>query len=355
MNAAAPTDMVPTRALRSLLRVVSAQGYSIDSVLAAVGLDFDPLAEDAPVEVPTLVYSRLYKHLMRLLQDEAFGLNTPYRQPPGTFRMMCLYIIHCPNLEQALIRCAEFFDYCDSFHSPRHPRRRPFERYGERVRVRFQNPELDPKKAEMRAETSVLFMMARFYSWLVGQDLPLLDVELACGRPSNAGKYRELFACPVRFNGDANALWLRADCLEWPIVQNEQSLREFLRSAPYPLMTRRANTPQTSLSDRIKALLGHDFSRPMPGAEQIAQALNMSTRTLHRRLKQEDTSYQRIKDDCRREAAMAYMAQPELTISAVAVVMGFQDASAFHRSFKKWTGLSPGDYRRREMQRHHSD
>lgn len=356
MNTSA-ADTVPTRALRTLLRVAGAQGYNLQELSEAISLDFDPYAEEAPAQVPTLLYSRLYKHLMRLLQDEAFGLNTPHRQPPGTFRMMCLFIIHCQNLSQALQRCAEFFDFCDSFHDSRQPRRRPYERYGDRVRLYFQTPAPSsaPERAvgaDLHAESSVLYMMGRFFSWLVGQDLPLLEVELAAPRPDNAGRYRELFNCPVRFNGDHHALWLRAECLEWPIVQNEQSLREFLRSAPYPMMTRRDHDAQATLSERIRALLGHDFSRPLPGAEQVAEIMNMSTRTLHRRLKQEGTSYQNIKDECRRDAALAYMTQPELTITAVAMLMGFQDASAFHRSFKKWTGLSPGDYRRRELKRH---
>lgn len=353
MNSVAP-DLVPTRALRSLLRVASAQGYNLKDIQTATGIDFDPYASDAPLQVPTLIYSRLYKHLMRLLQDEAFGLNTPHRQPPGTFRMLSLFIIHCPNLAQVLIRFAEFFDFCDSFRNPPQYRRRPFERYGERVRVYFHTPDTG-KDVNLHGESSVLFMMGRFLSWLTGQDLPLLEVEIAAPRPENAAKYRELFGCPVQFNGDRHALWLKAECLDWPIVQNEQSLREFLRSAPYPMMTRRNTSGQTSLSERIKALLGHDFSRALPGAEQIADMLNMSTRTLHRRLKQENTSYQRIKDECRHQAALTYIAQPELTISAVAMLMGFQDASAFHRSFKKWTGCSPGDYRRRELARHSVD
>ena len=78
MNSVAP-DLVPTRALRSLLRVASAQGYNLEDIRAATGIDFDPHASDAPLQVSTLIYSRLYKHLMRLLQVEAFGLNTPHR------------------------------------------------------------------------------------------------------------------------------------------------------------------------------------------------------------------------------------------------------------------------------------
>ena len=63
------------------------------------------------------------------------------------------------------------------------------------------------------------------------------------------------------------------------------------------------------------------------------------------KLTNEGTSYQQLKDEFRRELAVHYVGRPELTIDAIAALMGFQDNSAFYRSFKKWTGLSPGQFR----------
>ena len=96
------------------------------------------------------------------------------------------------------------------------------------------------------------------------------------------------------------------------------------------------------LVSQVRSLMGYDFSQSFPAFENISQALNMSAPTLRRRLKREGTNYQQLKDGCRREAAIAYLSRPELSISAVAALMGFTDPSAFHRSFKKWTGLPPG-------------
>ncbi len=356
MNPAVDQDNVPIKAIRTLLRVAAAQGYDVEQVRRATGLpaNIDTLCADT--RLPTEVYSRLYKQVMRLLQDEAFGLSAPTRSPPGTFRIMCLYIIHCPTLRKALERCVEFFDFCDSFHQPLQQRRRAVHSVGDGLaRLTLYSPQRPGDPDNLRGDSSALYMMYRFFSWLTGQHLPLMEVEFLAPEPSPAAaeRVRGLFGCKVRFGAACTALLLPQDCLDLPIVQTEQSLIEFLRSAPYPLMSRQERRHDHGLvADRVRALLGHDFSRPFPGAEQIASQLNMSARTLHRHLRRENTSYQRIKDECRSEAAMVYMSRPELTISAVAMLMGFQDASAFHRSFKKWTGLSPGDYRRREL-RHH--
>jgi AraC-like DNA-binding protein len=72
----------------------------------------------------------------------------------------------------------------------------------------------------------------------------------------------------------------------------------------------------------------------------------MSVTTLRRRLQQESTSFQKIKDECRREAATSYLSYPDLSNNDIALLMGFDETSAFFRSFKKWTGMTPGDYRR---------
>jgi AraC-like DNA-binding protein len=83
----------------------------------------------------------------------------------------------------------------------------------------------------------------------------------------------------------------------------------------------------------------------MPSFEELTGMLNMSPRTLRRRLEKEGTSYQRIKDNARRDVAISSLTRDRMTVSDVAEQVGFSDPSAFHRSFKKWTGLSPGEYR----------
>jgi AraC-like DNA-binding protein len=82
-----------------------------------------------------------------------------------------------------------------------------------------------------------------------------------------------------------------------------------------------------------------------PDLEQLAQELSVSGTTLQRRLQQEGLSYQRVKDDLRRDIAIDLLSSASLTVAEVAERTGFQETSAFHRAFKKWTGVSPGAYR----------
>ena len=101
-----------------------------------------------------------------------------------------------------------------------------------------------------------------------------------------------------------------------------------------------------TLSRKVEQILSASGSSKLPNAESVARQLNMSPRTLHRRLTAEHTSFQQLKDSFRAGLARHYLGRRELSIDAIATLMGFQDNSAFYRSFRKWTGMSPGEYRR---------
>ncbi|KIG13523.1 Transcriptional regulator, AraC family protein [Enhygromyxa salina] len=82
-----------------------------------------------------------------------------------------------------------------------------------------------------------------------------------------------------------------------------------------------------------------------PTVAVIADKLHMSGRSLQRRLHQEGTSFTAVLTDLRRDRALRYLKDRRISISEVAFLLGYLDVSAFHRSFKRWTGTTPQEYR----------
>ena len=82
----------------------------------------------------------------------------------------------------------------------------------------------------------------------------------------------------------------------------------------------------------------------------MGTALGITPQTLRRRLQDEGQGYQAIKDDLRRDIAIEYLARPDLTLIDIANLLGFSEPSTFHRAFKKWTGVAPGEYRHTRLQ-----
>ena len=140
-------------------------------------------------------------------------------------------------------------------------------------------------------------------------------------------------------------MYFDSEYLRAPVVHTESSLEEFLRTAPYQLLVMSPEHMESNMAEQVRAMIGHDFSQGFPAFDTIAHALHMSSPTLRRRLRREGVTFQQLKDDCRREAAISYLRDSEESINAIAYLTGFTDPSAFHRSFKKWLGMTPGAFR----------
>jgi len=322
--------------------MASGKGYDFSIILAEAGVDFDPQDENSAgyrPEVSAMQYSRIYQQVLLLLQDETFGANGSAMAAPGGFRMMCYCIISCENLGQAIKRASEFYR---TFFDERGQLYANFTEQYTRVGYRMLNSTAHQVSA---ADAYGLSMWHRFFGWLCGRPLELKRVDFSGDAPNNIARYEALFGCPLHFNQRYDLLYFNSECLAWPVVHTEHSLREFLRTAPYQLLIMEEDGAGNKLSAQVKAMIGHDFSEGFPSFETISGALNMSAPTLRRRLKREGTTFQQLKDDCRCNAAKLHLGRPEQSVNEVALQMGFTDPSAFHRSFKKWTGMTPGQYR----------
>jgi AraC-like DNA-binding protein len=337
------SDRVPTQFAVSLLKMAGEQGYDFSVVLAGAGLDFDPLDRDSPAwraEISAMQYSRIYQQTLRLLQDETFGLHPKKVVSPGAFRMMCYCIISCENLGKAIRRATEF--YRTFFDEDAQLYANFSERY---ARVGYRDMD---ERVEHRVDVADAYGLStwhRFFGWLVGRPITLQRVDFAGEAPARLNKYQSLFGCPLYFRQQSNLLYFDSEYLRLPLVHTEHSLHDFLRTAPYQLLTMTQQSHEDSLISQVRAMIGHDFSQGFPGFETISSALNISAPTLRRRLKREGTTFQQLKDQCRSEAARELLTRADLSINAVALQLGFTDPSTFHRSFKKWTGKTPGEYR----------
>lgn len=336
-------EAVPLQFTRALLAQARAHNRDVDAILRAARLPYDPLHLDVQTLVVTREqYSRLCLELIRALGDESGGVMPDAQTPPGTTRLIALSMLNSATLGAAMHRAIEFNEVCRVRHGAGIINRLIVDE--ERKEATLTYLSRNDNREEQHSVLCNLAMWLRFSGWLIDQYIDVISATCAGPRPKFMAGIRHFFPCPVAYGEAVNSVTFSARHLDAELVRDEDDLTQFLKLAPYYMVIEPQSSAQ-SITQRIRDILGADFRQEMPSFEELTALLNMSARTLRRRLEKEGTSYQRIKDNARRDMAISMLSRDRLTVSEVAEQVGFSDPSAFHRSFKKWTGQSPGSYR----------
>ncbi|CUR46934.1 AraC family transcriptional regulator [Alloalcanivorax xenomutans] len=322
--------------------------HHVEQMLAGAcrhGVDPEPVMQRAGIPVRLLKsplsrvsqdqYARLMYLLRRDLRDEFFGLCS-HPVPLGAFAHMCQDLIQCETLGDALRRGFTFYHLLLKDFVPR------LVVQGETAHVCVRDQGDEPACLSY-AKRMFMFFTWGVSSWLAARRIPLQQVSYQDMGDGKSNRIHLIFDAPLKANDNCFGFTFESRWLELPVVQNRLSLTSFLRQAPANLLVRYRD--ETSCSERIRRLLRRHLSSGLPTLEEVGSVLGMTPQTVRRRLRDEGQCYQGLKDNLRCDAAIEYLSRPDLNLVDVASKLGFSELSTFHRAFKKWTGLPPGEYR----------
>lgn len=322
--------------VRAALVGARRRGIDVTPLLREAGIDPQDIG-DAQGRVPAAQFVALTKSLWAALDDELLGLcRAPLRV--GTFAMMAHAVVHCsPDLRTAIRRADRFYRLF-----PAGPRFSLSEQPGV-ARVEFDLTDYDDP--DRFAAESLLIVWHRSASWLIRRRIDLHEVELGYPAPPHALEYGLLYGTTCRFDAPATAVTFDRALLDQPVVQDEAALRAFLRRAPWDILARMDYGQEVSA--QVRRLLNQALGggpAGLPGPDQVAARLAISPQTLRRRLAAERTSFQRVRDQLRRDVAVSALTRADTSIEALSARLGFSEPSAFHRAFRRWTGTTPRSY-----------
>ena len=320
------------------LQSVRGRDLNADELLANVGLS-SSLLEMPQARVSAKHYGALWRAIAAALDDEFFGQDSR-RMKAGSFAMLCHAVLGCKTLGQALERSLRFYALIlDDISGS-------VERDAQEARIVL-HERLAGASQRVFAHELLLMLLYGVSCWLVGRRIPILRTEFSYAEPVHSAEYRLMYCADLRFNRSNTLLAFEAAYLDLPVVQNDCSAKEFLRSAPENILLKYKNV--SSLAARVRRRLRQCLPGMVPDFEQLAQELGMTPATLRRRLHEEGESYQSIKDQLRRDLAISYLSHSNRSVTDIALELGFAERSAFHRAFRKWTGASPGEFRRTQQ------
>jgi AraC-like DNA-binding protein len=197
-----------------------------------------------------------------------------------------------------------------------------------------------PERHCVEALCALLLLRARK---LTAKHLAPRFVRFAHARPANTKPHASLFSCPVYFNSARTELAFEAADLALPTRKADAGLVAVLDRHMRDLIDRLPHTDD--FVQKIHRVVAHALRGGKPSLASTARAMHSSTRTVQRRLREHGTTHRRVVDSVRRDLAERLVSVGRQSMTEVAFLVGFLDVSGFQRTFKRWTGSSPNEYR----------
>lgn len=277
---------------------------------------------------------RLYQLVADETGDEMMGLwSRPIRS--GALKHLCTSMRGASSLSASLFRFTSFWNLLlDDFSLQ-------LEQENDSLRIKLlARGAAQPQRF---GHMLLLKLVHGIASWLTGHELSLNGVSFGFARPEFAEDYAILFPAPVQFNQQNSSISFDRQLGDLRVSRSDSEMQEFLQRAPRDWIFTSHREHVLPLRVREQILLATRMNYHLADA---AKALNLTPRTLIRRLATEGTSFQTIKDGLRRDIAIRDLSLDTKSIEAISQDIGFASAANFYRAFNRWTGVTPGHYKK---------
>ncbi|WP_312945657.1 AraC family transcriptional regulator [Stutzerimonas kunmingensis] len=318
----------------SIVQALESAGIDCRQLFIELHLDYAAL-DDPDARFAQDDMTRLWQRAVAVSGDPAIGLNMARQARPAALNVVGYALMSSRNLKEGFARLVRYqriiAEGADLDFQPC--------AQGYRLSLTIIGDRLPP--ARQSAEGSLAGCLT-FCRWLTGTPLLPLEVSFQGQLPDDLEPYRQLFQAPLRFNAPRYALLFREEDVEMPLPTANEALAQLHDRFAGEYLSRFSDS---KVMHRARQILCRLLPQGEPRREVVAQALCLSERTLQRRLQEEGSSFQQLLDDTRRDLAVQHLAQPDLAPLEIAYLLGFADPSNFYRAFKRWFGVTPGEYR----------
>jgi AraC-like DNA-binding protein len=324
--------------VRDILRYAASKGADLDKLCAAAGISTTMLNLPDSL-VSGAVVQRAWQVAIEESEDSDLGLHLGEVVHPSYLGLLGFAMLSCETLGDAIERLMRYWKLLSNATTICLHRRQTLAVLEMSVVNIPGNYTLQEPRQPLEVSFSSMLAIARS---LTGRDLPLTEVAFTYPAPARTREHERIFSKRPRYLAEANILSFKSEALHWPVLQaNPELLAMFDQQ-----IAERLTADPESLVDKVR----HEFSRRLgadvPDLPSVARNLNMSNRALQRDLRASGTSFREILDGFRKDLALHYLKNKSTSIAELSFFLGFSEPSVFHRSFRKWTGITPQAFRR---------
>ena len=322
--------------VRAIVGAVERSGASRDQFLQQARIDPGGL-EDASSRLPAADYERALEAAITVTGDPAFGLHM------GEQLRSVMFDVMGPLFEQAAT-LREMFASIGHYAPLVSAGRVPALQEGDSSAwIRLPLPDSDSAASRVTSEFVMTALLPVLKMFVGDKARPNL-VSFAHEAPQYAAEYTRIFGGAERFGQNVTQMEVPRAWLDKPQPFRRPEFYAVLKAEADRTLNRLER--EASLSVRIEQAMAQRGPRQST-VDEIARSLGMSTRSLRRKLQGEGVSYATLRTQHRSKEAKRMLEQPHTSIQETAYALGFDSLTAFYRAFKRWTGMTPKQYRDR--------
>jgi len=331
---------VPVSSIRWLIPAGSMAGLDMKTVLREKGISPSVL-EDQQAHLSYQDATELRAHVLSNIENEAIALHVGENIPIGELGVVDYIVTSSLSFSKAME------NLCHYFRLIAHPSIvLNYSEQNDIGQLEYGNLRLLSDQQRFFEQQSVEFTFSTTISRIramTKMNISPKSVSFRHLKPGYFKEYEKLFQAPIRFGASKNLLIFGEDIVNLRLNNVDTRLHQILRSVADEMI---GQLPETSgVTHQVLQILKNETHERESNVGSVAKKLIMSTRSLHRKLKQENTSFTLLRDQLRCEFAQSMLVDQKLTITDISFLLGFSQPSAFNRAFKRWTGFNPQQFR----------
>ncbi|MCF6299296.1 MAG: AraC family transcriptional regulator [Thiomicrorhabdus sp.] len=311
-------------------------GHDGEQYLIDAGLDVAWI-HHAETWLPFPLLEDTWRVVLNIINDELLGFHAGLAANGLKSNILAVLASNCMNVEQALDKVCEYHGVMSSGPLPR------LDKGKDTSTFTVETTGLSQRVSQHITETmfAIIIMLLR---QMTRKKISPVRVQLSRPQPAHSNDLETHFQCPIEFNYPVNGMLFSNESLPLPVPHADpQFLITIERHAEYLLGQQ---THADSWEGKVKQALIKSVNQGNMNIRNIAGQLFVSTRTLQKKLNKEDINFQQILDATRKEIAIDYLKDENISLIDLALHLGFSEQSAFNHAFKRWVGCTPTEYKK---------
>jgi AraC-like DNA-binding protein len=331
--------------IRSLIPVVEAAGMERARFCDQLGIS-EEVVFDIDGRVDKAVVARAWEIAATLTREDHLGMLASLHAPPGTFPVVDHLAANMPTVGEALRVLARYCRLCDDELGM------SFEASPGGAVVALTFPTRDARYSRQWAEwfVGLIVSRARTLAGIVAVHPTQITFQHPAPSAEAATKLGLLLGCRPHFGRPSTSVAFDAAALGLRIRDASAFLSRILLRHAEADLERHGGGGELFTASVRRCLISILAADEAPRISTLARKVRCSVRTVQVRLQREGTSYEEVLDLLRRDMSLQYLADENIRLIELPLLLKFGEPSSFYRAFKRWTGTSPGEYRRRRLQ-----